>query len=45
MPRGDLSKMPQLQQFTDGWQLGKPDLVLEMPVGYEVPASGSGAGR
>jgi mono/diheme cytochrome c family protein len=40
MPRGDLSKMPQLQQFTDGWQLGKPDLVLEMPVGYEVPASG-----
>ena len=40
MPRGDASKMPALPTFTDGWQLGKPDLVLEMPAGYAVPATG-----
>jgi mono/diheme cytochrome c family protein len=40
MPRGDASRMPTLPQFTEGWQLGKPDLILEMPVGYDVPASG-----
>ncbi len=26
--------------FTDGWELGKPDLVLEAPASYTVPASG-----
>lgn len=40
MPQGDPSKMPQLPQFPDGWHLGKPDLVLEMPVGFNLPASG-----
>src|SRR3954447_4009885 len=40
MPQGDVSKTPKLPQFPDGWHLGKPDLVLEMPAGYEVPASG-----
>jgi hypothetical protein len=32
--------MPKLPEFTDGWHLGKPDLILEMPASYEVPASG-----
>lgn len=40
MPRGDAGRMPKLPVFTDGWQLGKPDLVLEMPEAFEVPASG-----
>jgi hypothetical protein len=40
MPEGDRSKMPSLPRFTEGWQLGKPDLILEMPAGYEVPAGG-----
>jgi hypothetical protein len=40
MPQGDPAKMPKLPQFTDGWHLGKPDLILEMPASYEVPASG-----
>src|SRR4029077_8732857 len=38
MPQGDPTSMPKLPQFTDGWQLGKPDLILEMPTGYEVAA-------
>jgi Tol biopolymer transport system component/mono/diheme cytochrome c family protein len=41
LPRGDETKLPRLPEFpTDGWRLGQPDLVLEMPVGFEVPASG-----
>ena len=40
MPQGDPAKMPKLPQFPDGWHLGKPDLIIEMPVGFELPASG-----
>ena len=40
MPRGDLTKMPAVPTFTDGWQLGKPDLVLQMPEAFAIPASG-----
>jgi mono/diheme cytochrome c family protein len=40
MPEGDKSKMPALPKFTSGWRLGTPDLVLEMPKEFEVPASG-----
>ncbi len=40
MPQGDPAKMPKLPQFPDGWHLGKPDLVLNMPVSYDLPASG-----
>ena len=40
MPKGDLTKLPPLPQFTDGWQLGTPDLVLEMPDSFDVPADG-----
>jgi hypothetical protein len=40
MPEGDPARMPKLPEFTDGWHLGKPDLVIEMPASYELPASG-----
>jgi hypothetical protein len=40
MPQGDVSKMPKLPEFQEGWHLGKPDLILEMPVGFNLPASG-----
>ncbi len=41
MPRGDAAKMPRLPEFpADGWRLGKPDLVLEMPAAFDVPGSG-----
>ncbi len=39
-PPGDLTKAPKPQAFTQGWALGKPDLVLTMPESYEIPASG-----
>lgn len=40
MPQGDPAGMPGLPAFTDGWQLGEPDLVLEMSAGFDVPAAG-----
>ena len=40
MPLGDASKAPLVPQFTDGWQLGTPDLILELPAAFPVPADG-----
>ena len=40
MPQGDPAKTPKLPQFAEGWHLGKPDLIVEMPVGFDLPASG-----
>jgi uncharacterized protein (TIGR03437 family) len=39
-PQGDPGKAPLPPQFTDGWQLGTPDLILEMPTAFSVPADG-----
>lgn len=39
-PEGDPAKAPPLPHFPQGWQLGEPDLVLEMRDAFEVPASG-----
>src|SRR3954454_19157233 len=37
---GDAKKLPKLPEFTDGWQLGKPDLIVSMDKVYSVPATG-----
>ncbi|MGA2713790.1 MAG: cytochrome c [Bryobacteraceae bacterium] len=40
-PEGDAKDRPAPVQFVDGWNIPQPDLVVEMPVEYEVPASGT----
>jgi mono/diheme cytochrome c family protein len=40
MPQGDPAKLPAPPTFTDGWQLGEPDLVVRMPEAYNVPEKG-----
>ncbi|HEY3743671.1 MAG TPA: hypothetical protein VGL53_27690 [Bryobacteraceae bacterium] len=40
MPEGDPSKMPPVPNFPEGWQLGTPDLIVEMPEAAHIPASG-----
>src|SRR5215467_15314925 len=40
MPEGDPAEKPELPKFTSGWQLGEPDLVVEMPAAYHVPPDG-----
>src|ERR1700689_2607927 len=39
-PEGATAEVPPAPDFTDGWQLGKPDLVLEAPSSFELPAAG-----
>lgn len=39
-PEGDRDDLPPTPKFVEGWQLGKPDLILEMPEEFEVPADG-----
>ncbi len=38
---GDVKDLPPKPAFTQGWQLGEPDLVLKMGEVFEVPAAGS----
>ncbi|MFL5339604.1 MAG: c-type cytochrome [Gemmataceae bacterium] len=40
MPEGDAADLPPAPTFTDGWQLGTPDLVLKVPRPYTIPAEG-----
>ena len=39
-PKGDDKDLPAMPKFTPGWTFGEPDLVIEMPVDFEVPAEG-----
>jgi len=40
-PEGPPSTPPSPPAFTEGWQLGPPDLVIEVPQPYTVPAEGT----
>ncbi len=40
MLQADPAKAPPQPKFPDGWQLGPPDLILEMPTAFTVPADG-----
>jgi mono/diheme cytochrome c family protein len=37
---GDAADLKEKPVWPDGWKLGKPDLVIEMPEAYELPADG-----
>ena len=39
-PRGDAAAEPEAPQFTSGWQLREPDLVVTAPRAVTVPADG-----
>ena len=39
--RGDPGDAPAPLEFVEGWNIGQPDLVLEMPVPFRVPAEGT----
>jgi len=40
MPEGNTADQPEPPKFVSGWQLGEPDLVVEMPVAYHISADG-----
>ncbi len=39
-PKGDDKDLPAMPKFTPGWTFGEPDLIIEMPIDFEVPAEG-----
>ncbi len=40
-PEGNPVDLPAAPHFTDGWQMGPPDLVLTLPQPYSMPGAGS----
>jgi Flp pilus assembly protein TadD/mono/diheme cytochrome c family protein len=40
-PEGPVSAIPPTPEFTEGWQLGAPDLVLQAASPISLPASGA----
>lgn len=38
--QGDPKDLPPTPKFTDGWQLGQPDLIIKMPKPFTIPADG-----
>jgi hypothetical protein len=40
MAAGDLGRIPPAPEYAAGWTIGQPDVVLEMPEAFDVPATG-----
>jgi tetratricopeptide (TPR) repeat protein len=40
-PQGTASDLPEAPKFVAGWQLGKPDLILQARKAYTLPATGT----
>lgn len=40
-PQGDARDLPALPKFSEGWQLGKPDVILQAAKPYELSAGGT----
>lgn len=40
-PEGDANRAPAPLTFLDGWNIGQPDKVFEMPGPFDVPAQGT----
>jgi hypothetical protein len=39
-PAGDPGQAPAGRELTEGWQMGKPDLVLQLPTAQHIPGNG-----
>ncbi len=39
-PEGNRADLPPLPVFPEGWELGKPDLILKLPGPFTIPAEG-----
>ena len=39
-PEGNRSDLPRAPEFSTGWTVGSPDVVVTMPTSYRVPAKG-----
>ncbi|MCU1274840.1 MAG: hypothetical protein JWO48_2271, partial [Bryobacterales bacterium] len=41
MPEGIPADLPPAPRFSEGWQLGPPDLVVQIPRAFTLPAAGA----
>jgi len=39
-PAGNAAEAPKPRQWVEGWSIGQPELVIEMPAAFQIPASG-----
>jgi mono/diheme cytochrome c family protein len=39
-PKGSDADLPPAPQFTTAWSHGEPDVVIEMPIDFDIPAQG-----
>jgi len=40
MPKGDPKDLPAPRTYVDGWMIGKPDVIFELPEEQRIPAAG-----
>ncbi len=40
-PEGDAKDAPKPLTFAEGWSIGTPDMIIEMPKAFHVPAEGT----
>jgi hypothetical protein len=40
-PEGNPKDAPLPEAFVEGWNIGKPDMIVEMPEAYQIPATGT----
>jgi hypothetical protein len=40
-PAGNAKDAPKAVNFVEGWNIGKPDVVFEMPTAFKIPAKGT----
>ena len=40
MPEGNAADAPPAPKFASGWKLGEPDMIIEVPASFKVPADG-----
>ena len=40
-PEGSVKDAPPARSFAEGWSIGTPDVVFEMPEAYDVPVAGT----
>jgi len=38
---GDMKDLPPAPKFAEGWQIGEPDVIFQMPEEFTVPAEGT----
>jgi hypothetical protein len=38
---GDSKDAPKPIEFAEGWRIGKPDVIVDMPMEFDIPASGT----